>query len=125
MIHITLFRPSSSDVFLGKGVPKICSKFTGEHPYQSAISISYCNFIELALWYGCSPVNLLHIFRTPFPKTTSGGLLLFVLNLLQRLDLRNSDKYVALPQNLKMIKIILKIIPPTWNDEFESPDCSS
>ena len=28
-------------------------------------------FIELALWHGCSPVNLLHIFRTPFPKNTS------------------------------------------------------
>ena len=26
---------------------------------------------------GCSPVNLLQIFRTPFPKNTSGGLLLF------------------------------------------------
>ena len=86
VIRITLFRRSSSDVFLRKGPPKICSKFTGEHPYQSAISISYCNFIELALWYGCSPVNLLHIFRTPYPKTTSGGLLLFVLNLLQRLE---------------------------------------
>ena len=22
------------------------------------------NFIEVALWHGCSPVNLLHIFRT-------------------------------------------------------------
>ena len=29
-------------------------------------------------WYGCSPVNLLHICRTPFPKTTTGGLLLFL-----------------------------------------------
>ena len=24
------------------------------------------NFIEIALPHGCSPVNLLHIFRTPF-----------------------------------------------------------
>ena len=31
---------------------------------------------EIALWHGCSPVNLLHIFRTPFPKSTSGWLLL-------------------------------------------------
>ena len=33
-------------------------------------------FIELALRYGCSPVNLLHIFRTPFPKNTYGRQLL-------------------------------------------------
>ena len=25
---------------------------------------------------GCSPVNLLHTFRAPFPKSISGGLLL-------------------------------------------------
>ena len=35
-----------------------------------------CNFIEIALRNGCSPVNLLHIFRTPFLKNFSGWLLL-------------------------------------------------
>ena len=34
------------------------------------------NFIEVTLWHGCSPVNLLHIFRTAFRKNTYGGLLL-------------------------------------------------
>ena len=34
------------------------------------------NFIEIALRHWCSPVNLLHIFRTPFPKNSSGWLLL-------------------------------------------------
>ena len=34
------------------------------------------NFVEIALRHGCSPVNLLHILRTPFIKNTSGGLLL-------------------------------------------------
>ena len=43
-------------MFLEKGVLKICSKFTGE--------------------YGCSPVNLLHIFRTPFTNNSSGWLVL-------------------------------------------------
>ena len=33
-----------------------------------------CNII--ALWHVCSPVNLLHIFRTPFYKNIYGGLLL-------------------------------------------------
>ena len=31
----------------------------------------------ITLRHWCSPVNLQHIFRTPFPKNTSGGLLLF------------------------------------------------
>ena len=35
-----------------------------------------CSFIEIALRHGCSPVNLLHIFKTLFYKNTSGGLLL-------------------------------------------------
>ena len=58
-------------------VLKICSTFTGEYPCRSAISIELqSNFFEIALRHGCSPVNLLHIFRTPFPKNTSGWLLL-------------------------------------------------
>ena len=35
-----------------------------------------CNFIEITLQHGCSPVNLLHIFKTPFSKNTFGWLLL-------------------------------------------------
>ena len=37
------------------------------------------DFIEITLRHGCSPVNLLHIFRTPFPKNASGGLLKFIV----------------------------------------------
>ena len=36
------------------------------------------NFIEITLRHGCSPVNLPHIFRTPFPKNTSRRLLLYL-----------------------------------------------
>ena len=64
-------------LFLGKEILKICSKFTGEYPCRSAISVKLlCNFIEITLRHWCSPINLLHIFRTPFPKNTSGWLLL-------------------------------------------------
>ena len=50
-------------MFLSKGVLKICSKFTGENPCRSMISINWlCNVIEITLWHGCSLVNLLHIF---------------------------------------------------------------
>ena len=76
-------RSSHPEVFLSKGVLKICSKFTGEHPCQSVISIKLlCNFIEITLRHGCSPVNLPHIFTistrctAPFPRNIFGWLLL-------------------------------------------------
>ena len=58
----------------------------------------------------------------------------FVINLLQRLDLRSSNKHATL-ENLSiyyMWKNIrqqyknnkLKIITPMWNDEFELPHAS-
>ena len=62
-----------------KGVLKLCRKFTGEHPYRSAISTKLlCNFIEIALPHGCSLVNLLHIFKTTFLKNTYGELLMLI-----------------------------------------------
>ena len=72
-------RSSHIEVLLGKGVLKIYSKSTGEHPRQSAISIKLERVWVTLRWYtlrhGCSPVNLLHIFRTPSPKSTSKWLL--------------------------------------------------
>ena len=78
VVSATMVRSSHPEVFLENGVLKICSKFTGDHPYLSVISIKLqSNFNEITLWHGCSPVNLLHIFRTPFSKNTSGRLLLY------------------------------------------------
>ena len=75
----TLFGSSQPEVFLEKAVLKICSKFTGEHPCRSVISIKLlCNFIKITLQHGSSPVNLLHVFGIPFSKNTSGRLLLKV-----------------------------------------------
>ena len=58
----------------------------------------------------------------------------FLLNLSQRLDLRGSNKHVALPKlsiyyTWKNIRKQyknnkLKVIAPTWNDQFELPDGS-
>ena len=74
-----MVRSSPPEVFLGKGALKICCQFTGEHPSRSVISIKLLSkFTEIALRYGFSPVNWLHIFRIPFPQKTSGRLLLFV-----------------------------------------------
>ena len=68
---------SRPEVFLEKCVLKIWSKFAGEHLCRSAVSVrSRSNCIEITLRDVCSPVNLLHIFRTPFLKNISGWLLL-------------------------------------------------
>ena len=81
--QIYVYRSSHSEVFLRKGVRKICGKFTGEHPCRSAISIKLqSNFIEIALRHGCSSVNLPHIFRTPSPRNTSGWLLTFIVKTM-------------------------------------------
>ena len=43
-----------------------------------------CNFIDITLRHECSPENLLHIFRTLFPKKVCEGLFLkFSLNLFK------------------------------------------
>ena len=71
------YRSSPPEMLSRKVVLKICSKFTGEHPYQCVISINlFYNFIEIALQRECYPVKLRYIFRTLFPKNTSGWLLL-------------------------------------------------
>ena len=45
-----------------------------EHPYRSMISIKLlCNFMEITLRNGFSPVYLLHIFRTTFLRTSMEG----------------------------------------------------
>ena len=46
-----------------------------------------CDFNKIAkitLRHGCSPVNLLHIFRTAFLKNTSGWMLLQTLSVIRR-----------------------------------------
>ena len=73
------FRSSHPEVFHEKGVLKLCSKFTGEQPCRSVISIKlFYYFIEITHRDGCFPVNLLHISRTHFTKSTSEWLLLYL-----------------------------------------------
>ena len=68
----TIFYKSiPAEVFIEKGILKICRKFTGEHLRQSVISIKLESiFIGITLRHGCTPINLLHIsdhlfYRTP------------------------------------------------------------
>ena len=78
-------RCSRPEVFLRKGILKsknmqqIYSKFTEESLCQSVISIKLqSNFIEIILHHGYSSVNLQHVFIIPFPKNTSGRLLIIL-----------------------------------------------
>ena len=65
------------DVFLGKGVPKICTKFTGEHPCRSVIPIKLlCNWNHTLAWvllYNGKQNNFIH-----FKKDQSYQTLLWV-----------------------------------------------
>ena len=82
------------DIFLG--VQTLIKNFKIEHQKQPSRGVlikrccesmqqiywrtpmSKCDFKKVAftLRHGCFSVNLLHIFRTPSPKNTSGRLLL-------------------------------------------------
>ena len=71
-LYLQLSEVAVQKCFLEKSALKISSKFAGEHACRSMISLKLVwNFIEIALQHGCSPVNLLHIFRTPFPRNFS------------------------------------------------------
>ena len=65
----------------------------------------FCNFIEMAPLHECSPVNLLHIFRTHFPRNTSEWLLLDTLN--QDLVTGNLHAYGFLHDALKLLRRFL------------------
>ena len=58
------------------------------------------NFIEITLRHGCSPVNLLHIFRTLFLKNTSGQLLLTITILT--LPRGNCSSTIILKNNINL-----------------------
>ena len=108
-----------------------------------------CNFIEITLWHGCSPVNLLHIFRTIFSKNTSGWLLLdcnscqtsnhtlwcskknkkYARLAVNTYPLKNvALKFRALPHNVKLPRnlLIFKTVLKFWNGQNrDSSHCHS
>ena len=59
--RVKFSRSSRQEVFLVNVVLKISSKFTVEHHAEV--------WFKIALWHGCSPVNLLHIFKHLFLET--------------------------------------------------------
>ena len=62
-----------------------------------------CDFNKVAkqpFRHGCSPVNLLHIFKTPFPRNNPGGLLLNPLTV----HLKNQAPWTFLNLSLVLTK---------------------
>ena len=56
-----------SEVFLGKDVLKICSKFSGDHPRQSAITMKLqSSIIEIPLRHRCYPAYFQNLFLRTF-----------------------------------------------------------
>ena len=106
LIHIHHYSDKPSKDVLKKRCSENMQQ-TYKRPCRSVISKKlHGNFIEPALRHGCSPVNLMHIFRTTFLKNTAGGVLLNILtaschcklatNLIK--DLNERETYVlALP----------------------------
>ena len=62
------------------------------------------NFVEITFRHGYSAVNLLHIFRTLFPKNTSGGLLLNNLDTKAALNTKITEVENKLPDTNILIK---------------------
>ena len=71
------------EVFLRKGVLKICNKFTGEQQCRSVT-------IEIM------DVRVLHIFRAPFPKNIFEWLLLDTLNVIVEKQIIVNSKFEKL-----------------------------
>ena len=69
-----------------------------------------CNFIGIALRHGCSRVNLLHIFRTPFPRNTSGWLLLSYYLSPFSFPSQIKQVHKSAHQSYKNLNIIEKIL---------------
>ena len=77
----SLNRSSRPKVFLGKGILKICRTITGERTCLSTSAWAFSCVCSLAFSW------VLHIFRTHFPKNTSGRLLLRKWS-----DMKNDNK---------------------------------
>ena len=74
-------------VFLGKGVLKICSKFTGEHPCKSVISIKLLCYIFSD-----------HLFIRTLMEGCLYEYIIFILNILNNFNLTISSLTIFIIQ---------------------------
>ena len=74
----------------------------------------HCIFIEIILPHGCSPVNLQHIFRTPFPQNTSGRLLLRINYRLPEATIDTLESWTK-PFKTEIIPVIRIVSPMKYS----------
>ena len=105
---------------------KFWNHFALQNSFKTCFLNMQSNLIEIALRHGCSPINLMHIFRTHFTKNTSGWLLLWILwwekkamrtmnevmksllNLIDQLIVNNIQSWLGKTKQLfEIFKIIL------------------
>ena len=130
-----IFRSSHQEVFLEKRSLKIYRKLTGKHPCRSVISIKLQSnfiriilrhgylFIEITLQHGCSPVDLLLFFRTPFTKNTPGRMLLDIIEL-KNLCVKYSIKIFMGNLNINSITNKFDLLSSLIQDKIEKTECN-
>ena len=106
-----LFRSSHPEVFLGKGLLEICSKFTGEHLCQIAISIKLQSravaeqLFEIALRHGCSPVNLLIFSEHLFLRIPLDGCFWFFIYFYIHIFVQNVQSFSYMYRSMHFLWI--------------------
>ena len=86
-----------------------CSENIQQIYRRTRMSKLRSKFIEITLRRGCSPVTLLHIFRTVFPKNTSGWVLLvYFKKLMDALDAKWLQQKInhGLPHFWKLARLM-------------------
>ena len=113
--YVMIKRSSHTEVFLEKGILKICSKFTGEHPCRSLISINFlCNFIKIRLRHECSSANLLIFSEHLFPRAPLDGC--FWINFFlewvakSKHRLRGKNDYFSAKESLGILTMLVSIL---------------
>ena len=91
-----VFRSSPPEVFLGKGVLKICRKFTGEHPCRSAVSIKLQSNSGMAA--SLSPCAFLLVEVIPFSGSLMEAIVFITFVVFKYQLIAISDIYVCADQ---------------------------
>ena len=99
-----------------------------EHLWRSLISNRLlCNFTEITLQHGCSPVNFLYIFRAPFSKNSSERLLplIWFLVILETHLCKNCQCLVFLSTCFILCTKKVDKMEITWRPDYMEriPDC--